>query len=147
MRVRRAAVALVVGAAFAAASVLPAEAATLELFSLMNGKNEVPGPGDPDGRGSAIVEIRTDGRVCVDVAFQRIKPPTGFHIHRGTSTEAGPVVVDFTSLLPSGEGCVQSDPALLTEIRHNPAGFYTNVHNAQFPGGAIRGQLQRGYGE
>lgn len=147
MRLRRAAIALVVGVALTATTALPAQSARLELFSLMNGENEVPGPGDPDGRGSTIVEIATNGRVCVDVAFQNIKPPTGFHIHRGTSTEPGPVVVEFSHLLPSGDGCVQADPALLTEIRNNPAGFYTNVHNAPFPGGAIRGQLQRGYGE
>lgn len=122
---------------------LPAEAATLRLFSQMNGANEVPGPGDPDGSGVSIVEISTRGEVCVRVAWEGIKPPVGWHIHRGTATEAGPVVIDFTELLPSGDGCVEADPALLAEIRANPAGFYTNVHTEQFPGGAIRGQLVR----
>src|SRR5713226_1723245 len=29
----------------------------------------------------------------------------------------------------------------MSEIIANPAGFYANIHNADFPGGAIRGQL------
>jgi hypothetical protein len=31
--------------------------------------------------------------------------------------------------------------AVADDIRSNPSGFYVNVHNAKFPGGAIRGQF------
>ena len=33
--------------------------------------------------------------------------------------------------------------AVLDEIVDNPAGFYVNVHTADYPNGAIRGQLMR----
>jgi hypothetical protein len=33
-------------------------------------------------------------------------------------------------------------PSLFAEILANPPGYYFNIHNADFPGGAIRGQLR-----
>jgi hypothetical protein len=42
----------------------------------------------------------------------------------------------------SASGCVQGvDAGVISDILANPAGFYVNVHNPDFPGGAIRGQL------
>lgn len=143
MRLRRTVAALGVTLAWVVSVALPAEAAEMRLFAELTGENEVPGPGDEDGRGVGIVDIHSKGRVCVNLAYDDIKRPFGFHIHRGTATEAGPVVVELSHLLPSGDGCVDADPALLEEIRANPAGFYLNVHTEAFPGGAIRGQLHR----
>jgi hypothetical protein len=53
----------------------------------------------------------------------------------------GPVIVDFSSLLPGGDGCVSANRDLIKEIRKNPEQFYFNVHTGEFPGGAVRGQL------
>lgn len=39
------------------------------------------------------------------------------------------------------DDCDTVDDALVDEIRGNPGGFYVNVHTADFPDGAIRGQL------
>ena len=41
----------------------------------------------------------------------------------------------------TSSGCLTANADLVHEILANPAGFYVNVHNAQFPGGAVRGQL------
>ena len=40
-------------------------------------------------------------------------------------------------------GCVDVGRALAKEILKNPADYYVNVHNAEFPGGALRGQLSK----
>ena len=39
--------------------------------------------------------------------------------------------------------CVSADPALLAKIVANPGNYYVNVHNARFPGGSLRCQLER----
>jgi hypothetical protein len=41
----------------------------------------------------------------------------------------------------SSSGCASVDPDLIKEIRQNPKAFYVNVHNADYPAGALRGQL------
>ena len=38
-------------------------------------------------------------------------------------------------------GCVTADPALLADIVAHPGNYYVNVHNAPYPAGALRGQL------
>ena len=111
----------------------------------LGGTSEVPGPGDPDGRGMAEVSIvgRFD-RLCYELTVHAIDPATAAHIHRGAAGVAGPPVVVMDA--PSdGEstGCVRLESGLASEIERNPAGFYVNVHTAAFPAGAIRGQLRR----
>ena len=110
----------------------------------LKGKAEVPGPGDPDGRGKARVRVRPRaGRVCFRLRWRNIADPTAAHIHRGRRGEAGPVVVTLFEGEARRRGCVEGlDRDLLREIRRHPRRFYVNVHNAEFPNGAIRGQLK-----
>jgi hypothetical protein len=113
------------------------------LRSTMSGANEVGG-GDPDGTGSALVTINsTTGRICYSYHVSGIAPPVAAaHIHRGSAGMNGPVVIPFKAAKRSfASECKTVDRVLAQEIIDNPSGFYTNVHNAQFPGGAIRGQL------
>ena len=109
----------------------------------LSGAQEVPGPGDPDGTGSAMVWLNPDqNRVCYTLSVSNIAPATLAHIHRGALGVAGPVVV--TLVAPTNgasSGCTTATAALIEEIRSNPSGFYVNVHNTPFPGGAVRGQL------
>lgn len=111
----------------------------------LGGTSEVPGPGDPDGRGFAEISVvgRFD-RLCYELTVLNIDPATAAHIHRGAAGVAGPPVVTLDA--PSdGEsrGCLRLESGLAEEIERNPTGFYVNVHNAAFPAGAIRGQLRR----
>ena len=126
----------------------------------LSGHNEVP-VADPDGDGRAKVEINVDdGTVCFSVKFDDTGTPNRGHIHVGVAGANGGIVVPFFELgavqNPAGpadpandelesrrrlEDCVSASPAVLAQIAANPSGYYVNLHNARFPGGAIRGQL------
>jgi hypothetical protein len=139
-----------------ALTVLAAPAATATtvsstvLSARLTGEAEVPGPGDPNGVGSARIRLG-ERRVCFTLHWSRIAPPTAAHIHVGPPGMAGPVVVPLFAA-PGGlppelsgvSGCVAGvDPALIRAIRQHPRQYYVNIHNVPFPDGAIRGQLHR----
>jgi hypothetical protein len=111
----------------------------------MTGAAERPGPGDPDGSGTAHFRINPgQGKLCYSLTVSRIDPATAAHIHRAPPTDPGPVVVPLTAPTSgSSNGCIDIDKALAQEIVRSPASFYVNVHNAEFGPGAVRGQLGR----
>lgn len=116
------------------------------LTTTLTGDQEVPGPGDPDGTGTAIITLNSgQGEVCFEISVSDITlPATAAHIHQAPAGEAGDIVVTLTPPDESGtsSGCVTGvDRALVKDIRKNPAGYYVNVHTSDFPSGAIRGQL------
>jgi hypothetical protein len=117
------------------------------LSASMSGAQEVP-PADPDGTGMASVWLNQgQGTVCFSFSVEDIAlPVTVSHIHVGAAGVAGPPVVPLTGADADGvaSGCIADvDPALIKQIRQNPAGYYVNIHNAEFPGGAVRGQLEK----
>ena len=117
----------------------------------MSGEKELdattlaPGAGDPDGRGRAKVWATDADTLCFKLHWNKIGDPSAAHIHTGTSTENGAILVGLYMGDPlSGHnltGCVDTTAENVTNIFANPSGFYVNVHNSEFPGGAIRGQL------
>lgn len=107
------------------------------------GANEVP-PADPNGVGEAFVFAPTSNpsKLCFVLLVDRIATPTDAHIHRGVEGVIGPVVVPFRAPADGDSaGCVTTREGLRARILANPQNYYVNVHNAAFPGGAIRGQL------
>jgi len=108
-----------------------------------SGAAEIPGPGDSDGTGTAQVQVNVGAQqVCIALNGQNIAPATAAHIHRGVGGVAGPIVVTLpTPVGGVANGCVAVHRFLASEILLNPAGFYVNVHTADFPDGAIRGQV------
>jgi CHRD domain len=126
-------------------SCLASAAAAQTFVGVMSGANEAPSAGDPDGFG--LAGFRFEGTsVTFNMMVKNIAAPTASHIHRGVAGVAGPVVITLASAFPSNSasGTASATAALIDEIRNNPAGFYVNVHNADFPGGAIRAQLVDG---
>jgi len=117
----------------------PAGAAVVHFTIPMDGAQEVPGPGDPDGFGLADLYI-DDVALTIDWNFDVSNitlPLTGAHIHAAPVGMAGSVVVDFSAML-SGSGLFDAD---LAGVLAAPDQYYVNLHNANFPAGAIRGQL------
>ena len=111
---------------------------------LKGGAEEVPNPGDPDGSGKAEVTLdKGKNEVCYEIEVENIAAPSASHIHQGAKGASGGIVVTFDhTKIGQGKSCVASDKAVLDQIAANPANFYVNVHTGDFPGGAVRGQLE-----
>lgn len=127
-------------------------AAHTTLTVSLNGSEEVPQPGDPNGKGSGTVSLYpstdnpTGNNVCYELKLQAIGTPAAAHIHEAPDGVAGDVVVilDIASAERKGNrlsNCVTVDQEIVDEILAGPGEYYVNVHTAAFPGGAIRGQL------
>jgi len=116
------------------------------LYATLSGAAEVPGPGDPDGSGWAKLRLNQgQGTICFEITVTDIMTSTAAHIHEAQLGIAGPVVVGLTTPDPTGTsiGCVSASKEMIKDIRQNPTGYYVNVHNAAYPGGALRGQLSK----
>ena len=113
----------------------------------MNGIQEVPGPGDPDGSGTVEVRVvPASGQVCWNLYARGIDPATAAHIHRGAAGVAGPPVLTLTTPDAAGrsQGCAAVDQDLARQLSLRAHDFYVNVHSIPHPAGAIRGQLRGG---
>jgi hypothetical protein len=122
----------------------PAAAAGRTLTTTMSGAEEVPGPGDSDGTGFAILVLNPGTEeICFELTVSNISPAVASHIHIGRAGQAGPVVVTLSPPPTGGDssGCVEADRDLIRAIIQHPSLFYVNVHTADFPNGAVRGQL------
>jgi hypothetical protein len=112
----------------------------------LTGAAEVP-PGDPDGSGTARLTLNPgQGEVCFDITVSNITlPATGAHIHEAPAGVAGPIVIPLAAPDATGHssGCVSADREEIMEIIQHPEDYYVNVHNADFPAGAVRGQLSK----
>ncbi|WP_326627479.1 CHRD domain-containing protein [Nonomuraea fuscirosea] len=136
-----------------ALSPVSAQAVTpIYLAASLDGDNEVPAQGtkvgDPDGGALAVFRIHGN-RVDYAVRWSKVNAPSGFHIHRGRAGENGDVRIPFIGqALPASLHAVKGtvlvkDGHLLRRILSNPRNWYANLHNADFGGGAVRGQLYR----
>lgn len=115
------------------------------LTTTLTGAAEVPGPGDPDGAGTFKAELNPgQNQVCYELTVSNIATATAAHIHVGAPDKAGPVVVTLqTPVDGTAKDCVEVDREKVKQIIQKPADYYVNVHNAEFPDGAVRGQLSK----
>ncbi len=118
--------------------------------------------GDENGRGEAYV-FGVDGdpeTLCYVLLVEKIQlvpvnEGMAAHIHYGQPGENGPVVAalagpfdgNAADCLTEGEAgkfplAPEAGSGIVQDILENPEDYYINVHNPEFPGGAIRGQLE-----
>lgn len=121
----------------------------------LNGRAEVGTTkalaGDANGRGEAYV-FGVDGdptTLCYTLTVSKIAPAMAAHIHKGVKGSNGPVVVNLAApadgnaadCLTEGETGKFVGTQTVADILAHPEQYYVNVHNMEFPMGAIRGQL------
>jgi len=125
--------------------VFGAEVGGRPLSIMLSGAEEVPGPGDEGGSGSAFLTFNPgQGLVCWELTAADIMTPTAAHIHEAAAGFAGPVVVTLSPPEDgSSSGCTSIDSILIKEIIQDPSGYYINIHNSEYPAGALRGQLSK----
>ncbi|ANV89674.1 CHRD domain-containing protein [Picosynechococcus sp. PCC 8807] len=164
-RLRRACSYLVLALSAMVPSVAFAGHTNTILHTMMDGSAEVPEDGnmemlvgDANGEGHAYVfGIDNDPTtLCYSMTVTGIQlVPVGSgmaaHIHEGAMDENGPVVAvlagpedgNAADCLTEGEEgkFPTGETGIVQRILENPSDFYINVHNPQFPNGAIRGQL------
>lgn len=123
--------------------------------------------GDPNGRGEAYV-FGIDGdpfTLCYllvgvhNIDGLELGPGGGraAHIHEAAAGSNGPVVANLAwpqdgqaadcltegERLPNGALAFPTgETGIVRRILSNGEGFYINIHNPEFPSGAIRGQLE-----
>ena len=143
--VRRITIWLVASVGLSLACVVPATAETAgRPFTVdLTGEAEVnaagvPNQGDLDGSGTASLTINPGTReVCWTIEVTGVAPITAAHIHVAPSTAPGQIVVHLNST----SGCTEVSRRLALAIITDPSSYYVNVHNLEFPTGALRGQL------
>src|SRR4051812_1136384 len=148
---------------FAAALLLAAcggpKGSDTEFASALSASNEIPT--NPSAATASANYTVSGTTVAYTIAFSGLTgPPTQSHIHVGTETVNGGVVVPFTGLPAAASGTFSGTfdasnvaagtaggvtvtkndlNSLLTAMKNGQA--YTNIHTTARPAGEIRGQI------
>lgn len=111
--------------------------------------------GDPDGAGVAVLRLDPDtDQVCYTIVVRDVAAPAepaagvgSAHIH-GPLPATGIAIDLDTDFARSGasstyvaKDCIGAASAAIDAVIANPERFYVNVHNSDFPAGAVQGSL------
>ena len=116
----------------------------MKLSATLAGTSQVPA-GDPDAKGifSATLNM-AHTQLCYELHVSGLSAPTAAHIHIGTvGQNGGPIVMLAAPARGMSKACVAVAADLGQKLMAMPDGYYVNVHNAEFPGGGLRGQLSK----
>jgi hypothetical protein len=107
----------------------------------LSGASEVPN-GAAGATGVAAITVNAGkGQVCWAFHLTGVPHPAVAHIHNGAAGVAGPVFIPLGAAY-TASGCQSGLPkAKIDAIVKAPAKYYVNVHNKQYPNGAVRAQL------
>ncbi|MGH7726564.1 MAG: CHRD domain-containing protein [Candidatus Eiseniibacteriota bacterium] len=128
------ALALIVGA-------VPAQAAIINFSASLSGLQEVPANASPATGTGAISFDDVTKILSWNITFSGLTAPqTAAHFHIAPPGVNGGVTIGF----PLGSPIIGSQALTPAQETALLAGnFYANVHTTAFPGGEIRGQLER----
>ena len=123
---------------------------TTELEAKLKGKNEVPGPGDKNGKGDIHGPLKPKKeKVCFNLEVSKLDPlDRGAHPqgrrrcrrrHQGAAVR-GPGRARRRRRLRGLHRGVKKK--LIKKIAKAPEKFYANIHTEAYPDGAVRGQLE-----
>lgn len=140
---------LLVGPTSAAYAASPVDPLGNGHFSIQLTGGEVPGGGDPDGQGSATLDLDRDKQqVCFSITWTRLRGAvTALRLNAAARGAEGPPWIDFfdkqnfPGARSTASGCIASSQDKIDAAVSNPAGYYLNVDSTAFGTGAIRGQL------
>jgi hypothetical protein len=135
------ATACLIALAVAGLAAAPAVAAEAKLSAHLGGA----GSADTDGAGHANFRVDAEkNQICYDLMVEKIADATMAHIHKAPAGANGPVAVPLAKPeAGKSSGCATVGAPVVADILANPGGYYVNVHNAEHPGGAVRGQLTK----
>jgi len=112
----------------------------------LSGDQVVPGPGDPDATGGISYTLqRHSGIMCFFADTSGVSVPlTGVDLHRGVRGENGDLIAVLYGTSPTDPDpsrCVNLDAEVMRDIFKDRSDFYFDIHNEEFPAGAVRAQL------
>lgn len=111
----------------------------------LTGAEVSPSPGDPDGTGMArMIFYPMKNKICYRVTVSGIQTATEAHLHMGNAGEVGPVKLGLLPPRNSARECIRGlGERFIRRIARHSSRYYVDVHNNEYPGGALRGQLSR----
>lgn len=137
------------GPASAAAAVATAHEEGYGQFSVRLTGDELRDDGDPDGWGSARLDLDPEHETaCYVITWNELDGAvTSLHLHAAPRRNDGPHWIEFFNgqhfdgKSDTVSNCVRSSRAKILDVIKNPSGFYLNLHTTAHEPGAIRGQL------
>jgi hypothetical protein len=132
---------------FAAALSVGTASAQSTFQAVLTGLGEFPPNGSPATGFGTVVLNAAQTQITVDESWSGLTAPaTASHIHGpgGVGTNA-PVLFPFSGVPAATSGAIPEQTFAITptQVSYLFSGYlYMNVHDANFPGGEIRGQLE-----
>ena len=114
---------------------------------IMNAKYENPAPAGRTETGTAGLDLYSDNSFKYNIAVTGLAAGdalTASHIHFGDPATNGPVILNFSPVFAANAATATITGLRQTLVDSILTGtVYVNVHSTQFPGGLLRGQMDK----
>ena len=114
---------------------------------IMNAKYENPAPAGRTETGTASLDLYSDNSFKYNIAITGLAAGdalTASHIHFGDAATNGPIILNFSPVFSSNAATATITGLRQTLVDSIQTGtVYVNVHSTQFPGGLLRGQMDK----